>query len=209
MPKIGLFDLDGTLADYDGRMRSDLAKLRGPNEPNPIDTNFNLFEGQSHIEARMDMIKRQPGWWSGLDKFKLGWDILQVANEIGFCNSILTKGPRSKAVAWGEKVEWVNQHLGEEFPIDIMGEDKNNRYGLFLCDDYIPYATGWLKHRPRGVVIMPAGPHNVDGESHHEDIIRYDGTNLAHISDVLQAVYDRETGQNWREVHDRMPIRSR
>ena len=32
-PIIALFDLDGTLADYDGQIRKDLTKIASPNEP--------------------------------------------------------------------------------------------------------------------------------------------------------------------------------
>lgn len=46
---IGLFDMDGTLFDYTGKLREDLRPLMGPNEEEPQ----NLWdESLPHIKAR-------------------------------------------------------------------------------------------------------------------------------------------------------------
>ena len=209
--KIGLFDLDQTLADYEGAMRRDLFLLKSPDEPNPMNRNFGLWDENcpSYLRARMDLIKKIPGWWASLEKLKLGWEIYNLAKKIGFENHVLTKGPRSKSRAWMEKVQWVDEHLGPDFPIDIVagstnpnqkGLDKSHRYGLFLCDDYPPFVMGWLSHRPRGLAIVPANPSNEGVEKQHENIIRYDGTNMTLVEAALNAAFKRKRKQHWKEL---------
>lgn len=168
--KIALFDLDGTLADYDGQLLKDLRKIASENEPPP-----ELYTDVPYIEARRHVITSQVGWFRKLPKFKLGWDVLEIAKEIGYSISILTKGPTTKHVAWSEKVEWCNEHLAEYIDGVTIAHDKGMVYGAVLVDDWPDYIERWLKHRPRGLVIMPAGKHNVDFR--HPSVVRYDGTN--------------------------------
>lgn len=192
--RVGLFDMDGTLFDYVGQLRKDLRRLMSPQEMEPV----NLWdEGLPHIKARMDLIKSQPGWWRKLPKFKLGWDIYEAAVEIGFCIDILTKGPLSKALAWAEKVECIAEHFGEDAVPNIVGKTKKRYYGRFLCDDYPEYVTDWLEHRPRGLAILPAHDYN-EGFT-HPNAIRYNGFNLVEVKRALQAAYDREPGEHWKD----------
>jgi len=67
---IGLFDLDGSLADYDGQLLADLEKLRSPIEERI--THVRPADDLPHIKARMDLIKRQPGWWANLPLLEKG-----------------------------------------------------------------------------------------------------------------------------------------
>lgn len=184
---VGLFDMDGTLFDYDGQLRRDLEALMSPNEEMPE----NIFdESIPWIKARMHLIKSQPGWWRDLPKFQLGWDVYEAAIELGFCIDILTKGPRSKPQAWAEKVECIMRHFPEEVVPNIVGKTKKRYYGAFLCDDYPPYVEDWLKHRPRGLAIMPA--HRYNEKFSHPNVIRYDGTNLNQVREALEIVRDRK-----------------
>lgn len=184
---VGLFDMDGTLFDYDGQLRRDLETLMSPNEEMPE----NIFdESIPWIKARMHLIKSQPGWWRDLPKFQLGWDVYEAAIELGFCIDILTKGPRSKPQAWAEKVECIMRHFPEEVVPNIVGKTKKRYYGAFLCDDYPPYVEDWLKHRPRGLAIMPA--HHYNEKFSHPNVIRYDGTNLNQVREALEIVRDRK-----------------
>ena len=187
---IGLFDMDGTLFDYDGQLRKDLATLMSPDETMPD----NIFdESIPWIKARMHLIKSQPGWWRELPKFQLGWDVYEIAVELGFCIDILTKGPRSKPQAWAEKVECIMRHFGDEVVPNIVGKTKKRYYGSFLCDDYPPYVEDWLKHRPRGLAIMPA--HDYNKNFTHKNVIRYDGTNLNQVREALLIVKNRIAGE--------------
>jgi 5'-nucleotidase len=190
MANIGLFDMDGTLFDYEGQLRKDLRLLMSPGEEEP-ETLWD--ESKPWIKQRMAVIKRQPGWWRNLPKFQLGWDILEVAKRIGFDLKILTKGPASNPIAWAEKVECISHHFDGSMNIDIVGQSKSGQYGRFLCDDYPDYMKGWLTYRPRGLGVLIA---NKDNEGFdHPNVIRYDGTNLLAIEHVLIDVYEREPGQ--------------
>jgi phosphoglycolate phosphatase-like HAD superfamily hydrolase len=77
--KNALFDLDGTLADYDGQLLNDLQKIASEFEPPP-----ELYTDVPYIEARRHVITSQVGWFLNLPKFKLGWDVLEIANFLGF-----------------------------------------------------------------------------------------------------------------------------
>lgn len=174
--RIALFDLDGTLVDYDQRLRVDLQRIASPWDP-PIE---NLYENlPPYIEARRHVITSQAGWWLGLDPFRLGWDVLEVVKELGFRIVILTKAPFGKPMAWTEKVQWCDQHLKGHIEGITMTHDKGLVYGKVLVDDFPAYVERWLEWRPRGLVIMPAHPHN-EGFT-HPNVIRYDGTNLPEV----------------------------
>ncbi|HLD01034.1 MAG TPA: hypothetical protein VJC39_04780 [Candidatus Nanoarchaeia archaeon] len=186
---IALFDLDGTLADYDKAMRRDLDALAEPNEKI-----YPLYGPgiPDYIEERMDQIKRQPGWWSNLEKYPPGFEILRVCLDMGYKIHILTHGPLSKAFAWKEKVEWFHQHIIPVVPnADItITRDKGLVYGKVLVDDYPPYMERWLKNRPRGLGVMPVN--DLNKLFSHPNVIKYDGTNLELVVQNLRQAYDRK-----------------
>lgn len=202
MPKLCLFDMDGTLFDHDQRVCDDLIRLAAPGEDMKVLLAQNdlreLLVKYPHLEARFDLIRRQPGWWENLPKYPLGWQIYYKAVAVGFCCHILTKGPVSKPLAWAEKVRCIHRHFGEDMPIDIVGKDKSGRYGRVLVDDYPDYVLGWLEHRPRGLAIVPAGSVNVGFR--HSNVIRYDGGNGKEVESHLRAAFGRSSGQHWREL---------
>src|SRR5262245_59601487 len=114
---IGLFDLDGSLADYDKAMLAGLATLKTPEEPTIED----VHEAYQipHIRARIDAISRQPNFWFNLEPIPIGFQVLHLAKEIGFHIHVLTHGPKTKPWAWKEKVEWCQKHLGADIDIHI------------------------------------------------------------------------------------------
>lgn len=192
--RIALIDMDNTLFDYKEKLREDLKKLMSPGEEMPE----NLWdESAPWIKERMDLIKRVPGWWRNLPKFQLGWDIYGVLKEMGFCCHILTKGPISKSHAWMEKVQCIQDHFERDVVPNIVGESKDGTYGRVLVDDWPPYVKGWLKHRPRGLAIVPSQDYNK--RFLHENVVHYNGSNLTEIRHVLQAAYDRDSNQHWKE----------
>lgn len=177
MTKIGLValvDMDGTLCDYHGTLTRDLEALRSPGEPPPD-------EESPWQRAREAAVRRQPGWWRNLPCLQPGFDILAELQALRFEVHVLTKGPVATPVAWGEKLEWCQQHL-PGVPVTIT-MDKGLVYGKVLVDDYPAYALRWLTWRPRGLVVMPAQPWNA-GFS-HPNAIRYTGDNLAEIRAAL------------------------
>lgn len=190
MSKIGLFDMDGTLFDYESQLRFDYSKLMSPGEEIPEDLHDETID---FVKARVKLIRSKPGWWRSLPKLQLGWDVYEIANKIGFCTHILTKGPVSNPAAWSEKVSCIQDHFDSDVTVNIVGGTKKHFYGTFLCDDFPKYVSEWLEHRPRGLVIMPAQRYNLHFT--HPRTIRYDGSNLNQVEDALNVVYSREPGE--------------
>ena len=62
MENICLFDLDGTLADFDLAMHRDMDALYAPNE-----TRYDPWDRSvPWISKRRKLIMKQPGWWLDL-----------------------------------------------------------------------------------------------------------------------------------------------
>ena len=204
---IALFDMDGTLFDYEGQMREDLFSMMSPGEPDPYmvaNPNYikDLWSAENEhpwLKVRMDFIKSKIGWWRNLPRFQLGWDVLRACKKLGFEVQILTKGPHKKGHAWAEKFDCIRSCPELKDCVIHMSEAKGQVYGQVLVDDYKPYVEEWLLHRKRGLVIIPAATHNVDFE--HPNAIRYDGTSRAigKVYDALAAVVLRKPKQHWRE----------
>jgi 5'(3')-deoxyribonucleotidase len=174
-----LYDLDGTVADFDGAIRAEMEKLAAPGEKSYY---IEQDDEPAHIRERRRLVKRQPGFWRNLPPFKLGMDVLAETLALGYQHMVLSKGPNSNPTAWAEKIEWVKQHLPPDVKITLT-EDKGLVYGRVLVDDWPSYVTRWLRWRPRGLVIMPAHEWNVSFE--HPQVIRYDGTNIGQVREAL------------------------
>ncbi|MEZ4429917.1 MAG: hypothetical protein R3A51_19745 [Nannocystaceae bacterium] len=177
---IALVDMDGTLCDYDGKMREQLAALRAPEEPPLAD-----WDESPHMSARRRMIKRLPGFWEDLAPLDLGFEVLELLRELAFDIHILTKGPADTSGAWAEKVRWCRRHV-PDIPITITS-DKGLLYGKVLVDDWPPYFLRWLEWRPRGLVVIPAQRWNVE-YADHPNCLRYDGHNRAALEARLREV---------------------
>lgn len=185
---IGLFDMDGSLADYEGRLLRDLEILRSPEEP--VHENVH-DESQPHIVARTRLIKSQPGWWLDLPTIEIGLEVYRMALELGFNCQILTKGPKRYPDAWKEKVQWCQKHIGMGVDVHVVS-DKQLVYGKFLYDDFPDYMLRWLHYRPRGLGIMPVNKHNADFQ--HPQVLKYDGANLVEVMTALNTVKGRAPG---------------
>jgi hypothetical protein len=193
---IALFDLDGTLVDYDLALRERMKLIQHPSETPYVIRSLDEKE-EPYQKARRKMIQSLPGFWSDMKKFQLGYDILEVAKELGFNINILTKGPKDNPTAWMEKFIWCEKELspilgqiGEDFFVGVV-QDKGLTYGKILVDDYPPYILRWLKWRPRGLVIMPAHEWNKDFE--HPNMMRYEGDEhqLEEIRDAMEMARER------------------
>ncbi len=183
---IALFDMDQTIADYQKAMDEGLEKLRSPNES--VFKGYVNDDAPKYIRERADLIRQSVEWWENLPKFQLGWDILELAKKMDFRIMILTQGPRSNPNAWAGKIKWLRKYLGN---VDVtITRDKGLVYGKMFVDDHPKYLERWLKWRKRGLVIMPA---TNDNENYsHEQVIRYDGTNLKEVAEAMKAIKGRK-----------------
>ena len=181
---IALFDLDGTLCDYEKALKNDMEKLQSPRE---------MYAGVPHDNApaylrnRANLIRSSTEWWANLEKFKLGFDIWSLTKEIGYRQVILTQGPKLNAASWSGKKKWIDINLGTHTDV-VITRDKGIVYGKVLVDDFPKYIIKWLRWRPRGLVIMPAQIHNKDFK--HPQVIRYTGKNFKTVSSALIRLYE-------------------
>lgn len=182
--------MDGTLFDYSGRLVEDLNEIRGEDDPIATKDNLRLLEdGWPCIEKRMRLIKSQVDWWRNLETIKLGWDILKIAEDIGFEIQILTKGPYRNSAAWTEKVDCIRQYGDYDINIVSKQNAKGNYYGRVLVDDFPEYLIPWLDNRPRGLAIMPAHSYNLYFQ--HPNCIRATSENLENVEQALLKQYNR------------------
>jgi len=166
--KIILWDLDGTLANYNKMVETEINAMSCPSEP-PFQLEHD-DRWPEYIEHRRQAITRQIGWWLNLPKIESAFELYHWAIEKGFQSNILTKGPKDKYQAWAEKIEWCKTNTPES--LVTITEDKSKVYGKVLVDDYPDYAFKWLKHRPNGLVVMPIHSYNKDVK--HPQIILFD-----------------------------------
>lgn len=180
---IALFDMDGTLCDYDLALRKSMEELRSPFEP-PY-AGVPKDDDSAYLRARADLIRSKTNWWAELPRFELGFDIWELADNLGYRRMILTQGPKRNPKSWMGKKMWIDKNIGTDVDITIT-RDKGLVYGKILVDDWPDYITRWLEWRPRGFVIMPAQKHNAGFV--HEQVIRYDGKNLEQISELMKSL---------------------
>lgn len=182
---IGLFDLDGTLANFDASMRPKLAALRSPGEDPEAEATER--EEVPYMKERRRLIKSQPGFWRDLEPIPLGFQLLEEARAQRFLCQILSKSPRKIPAAAGEKIEWCVKYV-PDLPI-VLSEDKGLVYGKMLCDDWPEYIERWLTWRPRGLVIAVAQPWNVGIDARFsKNVVRFDGTNFAYVRERMQEI---------------------
>ena len=189
---IALFDMDGTLCDYNRGLREGLDKIMSPEEKRIYGDKLNNIDFHlipKELRGYFDKIRASEEWWENLPKFQLGWDVLGVAQELDYRVMILTQGPRRNPYAWSGKKRWIDKNLGEDFDITIT-RDKGVVYGKVLVDDWPAYIRKWLVWRERGFVIMPANNHNINFK--HPQVIRYDGNNLDEVRNAMDKVKLRE-----------------
>lgn len=178
---IALYDMDGTLCDYDLALKESMEVLRFPGEPPyagvPRDNT------SDYLRARSDLIRSKTNWWANLPKFQLGFDIWDLTHSMGYRHMILTQGPKRNPKAWMGKKMWIDKNIGADIDITIT-RNKGLVYGKIFVDDWPEHVLQWLEWRPRGLVIMPAQKHNA-GFSHPQ-VIRYDGENFEAVKDVIK-----------------------
>lgn len=177
---IVLFDMDGTLVDYEKTLNADMARLEAPNEPSYIE--FSRGQLPDYLEARADLIRGRVSWWANLPKLNIGFDIWHLCTRLDLRKVILTQGSRKNPKSWMGKKMWIDSNISSETDVTIT-RDKSLMYGKVLVDDYPDYITKWLKWRPRGLVIMPAHYYNEGFE--HVQVVRYNGGNYREVEKAI------------------------
>ena len=189
---IALFDLDGTLCDYDKSLSEKLEMLRFTNEPVfklPLRDDI-----PSYIKERADLIRASEKWWEELPKFRLGWDILEVARELEYRIVILTQGPRRNPASWSGKKKWIDKNLGSDVDI-TMTRDKGLVYGKVLVESALDSVERTIDTLRREVILAEA----IESRDAEQIIkllkLTYEGSQkigsiyIASSEGVLQAVY--------------------
>jgi len=177
---IVLFDLDGTLCDYDSALFKDLEKIRSPKENKFFPPVKN--EAPDYIKNRVELIRSSTEWWANLPKHKLGFDIWNLVKKLGYRTMILTQAPLKNSNAWAGKKVWIDKNLSQLTEV-TMTRDKGLVYGKVLVDDYPDYILRWLKWRHRGIVIMPVNRDNKNFS--HPQVIKYNGKNLGEVKKAI------------------------
>lgn len=149
---IALIDMDGVLCDHDAAVGRDLRAALGD------DLNKISPETQDKI---IGLIRARDGWWRELEPIPLGFQIVDILRTIGFDLNILTKGPNRAKNAWTEKVEWCAQHIPDAVVTVTCGK-KGWVYGRVLVEDWPENILHWVERRPRGIVLMPDRPGNIN-----------------------------------------------
>jgi len=185
---IALFDMDGTLFDYEGEIIKTLNRIKSPDEP--IVESWVKDNSPEYVLRRRKLITSSESWWENLPRFQLGWDVLDIAKNLDYRIMILTQGPREIPEAWSGKKKSIDKHLGKDVEI-TMTRDKGLVFGKVLVDDFPPYIESWLKWRKRSLVIMPANEGNKDYS--HKQVIRYDGTNLEQVQRAMKIAKNRNS----------------
>jgi 5'-nucleotidase len=193
---VALVDLDGTLADFDGSMREHLARVRSDTEP-PVDSDAaweSFWSGPEKLmpawlAARRNMVKSTAGFFRSLKRTPEFW-IAERLKRLGFNVHILTAVPKAHPHAAAEKVEWILANLPEGTKYTLT-RDKSLCYGRILVDDWPGYVEPWLRHRPRGLVLMPERHWNKHFE--HPQVVKFarrriDGALDAHHSVSKKAI---------------------
>ena len=171
--------MDGTLCDYRGAIEEEFNKAFGDGD--------GLEWWNSEYDYVVDLIKKQPGFWRSLKKLELGFAIVDILKKYEFDLHILTKGPYRTTSAWTEKVEWCREHI-PGVPVTIT-ENKSLVYGKILVDDWPEYCEKWIKHRPRGTVIMPAYGYNKEFAAKYPGrVILASMDNLDEVEEVIKQI---------------------
>jgi 5'-nucleotidase len=178
MPKVYLFDQDGVMADFDGELRRQCAKIF-PNLPlKPYEEHTKTEFSQNYEEPWRSMIKTiyiQKGFFLSLPPIPGSLEALHELVDHGERVRICTAPLSQYKYCINEKYEWIDYWLGPKF-IDMIIPAKDKTYvrGDYLIDDK-PNITG---------DYLPVWEH-----------ILYDQPYNHYVADKR-----RLTWENWREV---------
>jgi hypothetical protein len=180
---IALFDMDGTLCDFEKSFTESMRLIQSPDEKPFIATHLKKYS--DYIQNRKNLILSSVEWWENIPQLKLGFDIWNFVGLLKMRRVILTQGPKRNANAWSGKKKWIDKNIGQDIEITIT-RNKGLVYGKILVDDWPEYIVDWLEWRPRGLVIMPASNDNKNFK--HPQAIRYDGNNFSEVVNAIRNI---------------------
>lgn len=148
IPKTVLVDMDGVLADFDGRV-IELLRQDYPEVPIPDSrTNFYIADDfATEHQAAVAEIQSREGFFAGMQPLPFVFNGLQRIINYGYEPRICTANLTANATCSAEKLEWLERHFGRRFgtlALDaIIDKDKHLHDGVALIDDKpdIPHAT--------------------------------------------------------------------
>lgn len=177
--RVALVDMDGVLCDYRGALDRDMAKVLGP------------MTLASDVMERIEvLVKSQAGWYRNLKPLPLGIKIYETLRDIGFQVVINSKGSRVSKNSWTEKVEWINEHLGDNVLVNLT-QAKQIVYGRVMVDDYPAHFKPWLEKRPRGIVVVPAQSWNEEIETGGQIIKVHTLEDIEDARPILEEAFSR------------------
>lgn len=130
-----LFDMDGNMFDFDGRLEAELEKA---GYPVPQRTNFYMTKDMSDPEqiALVNQVKNSKGFFESLQPIDGAIEAWHHTKSLGFhpriCSAPLTSNPWCIA----EKLASVEKHLGPRAADEaFISKDKSQCSGIALLDD--------------------------------------------------------------------------
>lgn len=190
--EIVIVDFIGSICACDDALRQEMCRIALPGDQSEVYTTFENCP--DWILARQNLITSLPDFWQNLAPSPIGFDVLRNVEGIGLPIHLSVSRVQDKVELLSSKVAWCKKHIPE---IDVLLiEGVTPMYGSVLVSDYMPYWQGWLKNRPRGVVIVPAQPWNVGAEAFDPTrVYRYDRSDIRPLHRILTAVKNRKDGE--------------
>jgi len=156
---IVLIDMDGVLADFEGRVVEGLAQ-RGyePLEPSRR-VSFKMGDDYpERVRSTIYEICRSPGFFRSLKPIEGAVESVHEIEAAGYHVAICTSPLTSSPTGMQEKHEWASEHLGDEYRSRIViTKDKTLVHGRWLIDDR-PEVEGM--HQPSWEHILFDQPYN-------------------------------------------------
>ena len=185
MRKIAYFDLDGSLANFDLVMYTQLLKKFG-DRAKQLDHVYDSEDKPADITAEIRRVKGIKNWWLNLPRIEAGFVIVNLCKEMGYEIHIASRGPSHYPQAWAEKLMWCQKQPElKDSPVHIVSE-KSILMGDILYDDNAKYMNQWLAGNPSGVGIMLAKPENSTYKN--QKVVRYNGANLKEVKELLNVL---------------------
>lgn len=182
--RIALFDMDGTLSDYDHAM----LKHQRAISPDPANVEVIRDTAPSHELKLREYIWKQPGFWEEQKILSSGNQVFNLMLSLGFIPKIVTKAPYLNDNAWVEKVRWARKYY-HNVDILILSGSRRNVYGKVLVDDNLDNVDEWLDAWEDGKALIPTRTPTYNYK-HPRAMHYYSISNLAPLDKIRDFIGD-------------------